>query len=68
MHNNSNNNNNNTHTHTHHDVDDSEVFLESMTNKLDPSLQQVDQLEVAGLECGQVLRAHCGIKISRLDA
>ena len=50
-----------THTHTHHDIDDSEVFLEPMANEFDSSLQQVDELEVAGLECGEVLGAHGGI-------
>ena len=53
--------------HTHHDIDDSEVLLEPMTNKLDSSLQQVDELEVASLERGEVLGADGGIEVTRLD-
>ena len=56
-----------THTHTHHDIDDSEVFLEPMANEFDSSLQQVDELEVAGLECGEVLGAHGSIEVAWLD-
>ena len=57
-----------THAHTHHNIDDSEVLLESMADELDSSLEQVDELEVAGLERGQVLGAHGSVKVSRFDS
>lgn len=39
-----------------------------MANKFDSPLKQVDELEVASLECGQMLGAHVSVEISRLDS
>ena len=48
-------------------VDDPEVFVKSMPNKGDATLQEVEQLEIAGLECGEMLGAHGGIQITWTD-
>lgn len=39
-----------------------------MSHKLDPILQQVEDLEVACLESGQVLGTPRGIQVARLNA
>ena len=52
---------------THHDVDDPEVLLESMADKLDSFLKEIDELEVASLECGQVFGAHGGVQVTGVD-
>ena len=53
---------------TDQNVDDSEVLVEAVTHELDTILEQVEELQVAGLEGGQVLGAHGGIQVSGLDA
>ena len=52
----------------HHDVDDSEVFLQPVAYEAYSLLQQVEQLEVDGLQSGEVLGAHAGVQVPRLDA
>ncbi len=53
---------------SHQDIDDPKVLVEPVANKLDSTLQEIEQLQVAGLESGEVLGAHGGIQVSRLDA
>ena len=50
-----------------HDVDDSEVLLESMAHKHYSSVNEEEQLEVASLEGGEVLGAHDSVQVTRLD-
>ena len=38
-----------------------------MSDKLHPLLQQEEQLEIASLQCSEVLRAHHGIQVPRLN-
>ena len=42
----------------HHNIDDSEVFLQPMTNEHDTSVYEVEKLQVASFESGKVFRAH----------
>ena len=53
---------------THQDIDDPEVLVEPVPHELDSVLQEIEQLEVAGLECGEVLGAHGGVQVARFDA
>lgn len=57
-----------THIYTYTNIDNPKVFLESMTNKHHSSVNEEEELEVAGLESGEVFRANHSIKITRLNA
>lgn len=48
-------------------IDDPEVLLEAVSHKLYALLKQVEQLEVAGLQGGEMLGAYHGIQVSRFD-
>ncbi len=45
----------------HKDVDDTEILLEAMADKDDPSLQEEEEFQVGGLEGGEVLGTHAGV-------
>ena len=48
-------------------IDDPEIFLEAVSHKLHTLLEQVEQLEVAGLQGGEMLGAYHGIQVSWFD-
>ena len=48
-------------------INDPEIFLEAVSHKLHTLLKQVEQLEVAGLQGGEMLGAYHGIQVSRFD-
>ena len=49
-------------------IDDPKVFLEAVPNKLHTLLKQVEQLEVAGLQGGEMLGAYRGIQVPGFDS
>jgi hypothetical protein len=54
--------------YAHQNIDDSEVLIQAMSYKFDAILEEVEELEIAGLEGSEVLGAHGSIKITRFDA
>ncbi len=51
----------------HQDVDDSEILLEPVADKCDSFFPQVQELEIGGLQGGDVLGAPVGIQVPCLD-
>ena len=49
-------------------IDDPKVLFEAMPNKLHALLKQVEQLEIAGLQGGEMLGAYHGIQVSGFDS
>ena len=49
-------------------IDDPKVLFEAVPNKLHTLLKQVEQLEVAGLQGGEMLGAYHGIQVPGFDS
>ena len=49
-------------------IDNPKVFFEAVPNKLHTLLKQVEQLEVAGLQGGEMLGAYHGIQVPGFDS
>lgn len=53
---------------THQQVDDPEVLLQAVAHEADARVDEEAQLQVRGLERGQVLGGDLGVQVSRFDA